>query len=133
LVSGWILFYYLPVLLLSNKKERIYMCKQPISIDGMGASEIPIFMESLNSDERTSLIMGFSRNFDDPLKNVLSGFNNSEREEFIYDLMNSLEVNERKMLLESQAFDCLTDEEFEKLQIKILNRPVISVFNRRSL
>ncbi|MCK9186995.1 MAG: hypothetical protein PHS16_01065 [Candidatus Colwellbacteria bacterium] len=109
------------------------MCKQPISIDGMGASEIPIFMESLNSDERTSLIMGFSRNFDDPLKNVLSGFNNSEREEFIYDLMNSLEVNERKMLLESQAFDCLTDEEFEKLQIKILNRPVISVFNRRSL
>lgn len=97
------------------------MCKQPISINGMKASEIPIFMESLNSDEKVSLIMGFSRNFDAPLKNVLSRLSGSEREDFIYDLISSLEVDERKMLLESQAFDCLTDDEFEKLQIKILN------------
>ena len=96
------------------------MCK-PLSLSGMESSEIPVFMESLEPSERIALIMGDFAEFDGPLQEVLEKIKEGDdRKKFLADLLKPLEVDEKKILLESSAFDCLTDDEFETLRMLVV-------------
>jgi len=95
------------------------MCKQ-ISVIGLEPRDIPVFIESLSHEEREILLMGDIQFFDDPLSKILSDLKGEERMNFIRELLKPLEIDEKKILFESSAFDCLFDNEFEELRMLIV-------------
>ena len=95
------------------------MCRSAISIEGLEPVVVPTFVASLLPSERISLFMGDERFFDGPLGKVLRELKGDGRMDFVKELLGPLETDEKKILLESMAFDCLTDDEMFKFQMMV--------------
>lgn len=92
------------------------MCKNQISLQELSVAEIPVFLESLGNEERIGLIIGDSRFFDEPLKEAIESLSGEEKMEFIRQVVSPLDKNERKQLFEIEAFDVLSEDEFEEFR-----------------